>query len=170
MLNMPQVLTDFHTYVDGKGYAGIANKVSIPSIVFETIEKDLSGNAGAYDVLTGRLGKLESELQFDSFAAKEIWGLVGNPLASLTPVVIRGSLRDGPLDIGVKITMQGTWKEWSGHDFEVKAEIQSKFKLSLTKLVIEVGGDEVVYINLPLWDIRMNGKPIGLLVRANLGL
>lgn len=169
-MKMPQVLTDFNTFIDGRGYSGVANKVSIPAVIFETIEKDLAGNAGAYDVLTGRVGKLESELQFDTFAAGEIFGMLGNADASDTPIVLRGSLKDGPNDVSLKVTMQGVWKEWSGHEFEVKAEVQNKFKVSLTKLAIEIDGSEKLYINMPTWDIRMNGKVIGKKVKANLGL
>lgn len=169
-MKMPQVITDFNTFVDGKLYAGVANKVTIPAVIFETIEKDLAGNAGAYEVFTGQIGKLESELQFDTFAAKEIFKLVGDGNAANIPVIVRGSLKEAGQDIGLKITFQGIWKSWDGIELTKKGEVQNKFKVSLRKLVIESDGDELLYVNMPTWDVRMNGNDIGKKIKANLGL
>ncbi len=169
-MKMPQIITDFNTFVDGNTYAGVANKVTIPAVVFETVEKDLAGNAGAYEILTGQIGKLESELQFDTFAAKEIFKLVGDGNAANIPVIIRGSLKDAGQDVGLKITMQGIWKSWESNELTKKGEVQNKFKVSIRKLAVESDGAELIYINLPTWDVRMNGNDIGKKIKANLGL
>lgn len=169
-MKMPQVLTDFNTHIDGIGFAGIANKVSIPEIVFKTIEKDLSGNAGSYEILTGRLEKLESELELNSFHLENVWDLLGSNKGAETPVVFRGSLKDGPNDIGLKITFQGIWKSAAISGLEVGGEVNNKFKVSLRKLVIEVNDKEIWYSNLSTWDIRKNGKDIASKIKANLGL
>lgn len=170
MQKLPQVLTDFNTHVDGVGFAGISNKITLPEIVFKTLDKDLTGNAGPYEILTGSIEKLESEIELSSLAAGNIWGLVGSEDAAETPVVFRGSLKDGADDIPLKITMQGVWKSIGLNDLEKGAEVATKYKLSIRKLVIEVDEVEKIYINLPTWDIRIDGKTIGSKIKSNLGL
>lgn len=169
-MKMPQVLTDFNTHIDGVGFAGISSKVTIPEIVFETIEKNLSGNAAAYEILTGRIGKMESEIELNSYHLENVWDLLGSNKGAETPVVFRGSLKDGPNDIGLKITFQGIWKSAAISGLEVGGEVNNKFKVSLRKLVIEANDKEVLYINAPTWDIRQNGKDVASKIKANLGL
>ena len=165
-----QTLTDFNIHIDGVGFAGVANKLVVPAIAFETIERDVSGMAGSYDSMTGRLKKMDSEIEVDTFTAENIWPIVGGNDSKETPVVFRGSLKDGGRDIALKILLQGNWVEWGGHDFEVKKEIKNKFKISLTKLAIYSDNKEIVYINLPTWDIRLGGTQQGKSIKANLGL
>lgn len=170
MGNIPQVITAFNCFVDGNSYSGMVNKATIPPVVFETVEKSVAGYAGDIDVLTGRVGKMESDIEFDSFAAAAIFGMLGNANASDKPVVMRGSVASGGNHLELKITMQGTWKEWGGVELSAKAEVNNKFKVSLTKLVVEVDGKELIYINLPTFDTRVNGNDIGAKIKANLGL
>lgn len=165
-----QVLTDFNTFVDGVGFAGIAKKVTLPEVVFKTLELDLTGNAGAFETLTGAIEKLESEIELSSVAVDNIWPLVGTEDAAETPVIFRGSIRDGTTDVAYKITMQGIWKSVAFNDLEKGAEVSSKFKLSLRKFVVEVDDVEKVYINKLTWEIRINGIDRGGKIKSNLGL
>lgn len=166
----PQTLTDFNTFIDGIGFAGVVNKATIPEIIFKTLEKDLTGSAGAYDILTGAIEKLESTVELDTFSGESIFDLVGSEDAADVAVIFRGSLKDGAKDIALKVTFQGIWKSVDLSDLEKGSEVKSSYKVSLRKLVIEVDDKEVVYINLPTWEIRMNGKDRSSKIKNNLGL
>ena len=166
----PQTLTDFNMHVDGKGFAGVANKITLPEIVFKAMEKNLTGNAGAYEVLTGNVEKLESEVELSTMVAENIWDLIGQEAAAEIPVIFRGSLKDGAEDIGLKITYQGVWKSVGFNDLEKEADVSTKYKLSLRKFVLEADGEEKIYINLPTWDVRINGKDVAGKIKSNLGL
>lgn len=170
MQKLPQALTDFNTHVDGVGYAGIANKITLPEVVFKTLDKDLTGNAGSFEILTGAIEKLESEIELSSLAAENIWPLIGSEDAAEKPVIFRGSLKDGVNDIALKITFQGIWKSVGFNDLEKGAEIATKYKLSLRKFILEVDDEEKIYINMPTWDVRINGKDLGSKIKSNLGL
>ena len=170
MQKLPQALTDFNTHVDGVGFAGIANKITLPEVVFKTLDKDLTGNAGAFEIFTGSIEKLESEIELSSLAAANIWPLIGSEDAAEKSVIFRGSLRDGADDIGLKITYQGIWKSIGFNDLEKGTEVATKYKLSLRKFVLEVDGEEKIYINLPTWEVRINGKDLGSKIKSNLGL
>ncbi len=170
MQKLPQVLTDFNTHIDGVGFAGIANKITLPEVVFKTLDKDLTGNAGAYEILTGSVEKLEAEIELSSLAAGNVWSLIGSEDAAETPVIFRGSLKDGADDIELKVTLQGIWKSVNFSDLEKGAEVATKYKLSIRKYVVEVDEEEKIYINLPTWDVRINGETIGSKIKSNLGL
>lgn len=169
-MKLPQVLTDFNTAIDGEGFAGVANKITIPEIVFKTIEKDLTGNAGAYDILTGRIEKLESEIEFSTFSASSIWALLGSADSADKPVIFKGSLKDGAEDIPIKLIFQGVWKSGAISDFEVSGEVSNKFKVSLQKLSLYINDEEKIYINMPTWEVRMNGVDLASQIKSNLGL
>lgn len=169
-MSIPQVVTAFNAFVGGDLYSGIVNKATIPAVVFSTIEKDIAGYAGAIEVFTGRVDKMESEITFDSFAAPKIFAMIGNPKENETPVIMRGSIRSGNQDVSLKVTMQGLWKEWSGLELTAKAEVANTFKVSLTKLVVEVNSEELLYINIPTFDTRVRGVDIGSKIKANIGL
>jgi P2 family phage contractile tail tube protein len=170
MQKLPQVLTDFNTHVDGEGFAGVANKITLPEVIFKTLDKDLTGNAGAFEIFTGSIDKLESEVELSTLAATNIWSLIGSEEAAETAIIFRGSLRDGANDVGLKITYQGIWKSIGFNDLEKGAEVATKYKLSLRKFVLEVDGEENIYINLPTWEVRINGNDLGSKIKSNLGL
>ncbi len=164
-----QVLTDFNAFLDGHGFIGIANKITMPEVVAKTIEKNLSGHAGSFEIATGRFEALSSEIELNAYAA-EFLALIGDESMASIPFIARGSLRSNGDDLPIKVVMQGLWKSVSLGAFEVDSEIATNYKLSIRKFTVEIDSKEVIYINLETNGVRMGKKDLTAKIRANLGM
>ena len=170
MEKLPQVLTGMVAFINETSYIGKANKVKLPDVSFKTIEKNIAGYAGAYELLSGRLEKLEAEIELDSLMAREVFDVLGSNDGPKTPVVLRGSLKTGAEDISLKIRMAGIWKKAGFNDLESDAETKLTLTVSLQRFALEVNGKEEIYINLRTFDNRLGGKSKTDKIKANLGI
>lgn len=170
MMKLPQTLTDFNLFLDGGVTRGVVSEIKLPDVAFETLEKNLSGYAGSFEVLTGRVGKLDAEIVCDSYAVEPISALIGSEESAQFPVILRGSLRSGGEDKGLKIIMQGVWSKYSQEPLKVNGEVKNRYSLSLQRYAAYHGAFELFYFDLPTWTIRTGGIDRTKDIRANLGM
>ena len=83
-------LKNMSLFVDGKGYAGCIEDITLPKLTLKTEEY----HAGGMDVpIEIELGMEKLECQFSLYKFdKSVLGLFGITQGSLTPLTIRGSL------------------------------------------------------------------------------
>ena len=165
-----QVLSDFALAINGVGYVGTANKIKIPEIKFQTIEKKLSGNASVTRIKTGKVEELKTEVEFSTFFGDEVYKLLseGN---SQTPLILNGALYEGNNTVAVKMTMQGNWDainmgELSAGEGEVKMTLSGTLDL----FTWETDGKEQIHIESIGNVVRINGEDKTAAARSILGL
>ncbi len=94
---LPKVLKNFNLFVDGRGYAGRVQEVTLPKLVNKTEEFQLGGLDTPVQVDMG-MDKLECDLtlnEYDPYIIK----LFGMEDDSLIPIPLRGSGLDAVVNV-----------------------------------------------------------------------
>lgn len=138
------ILYDMNLFVDGRGFAGRVNELTLPKLAPILQEYRAGGMSAPIDVPMGSHEKLEMELTLNGFDG-HILKLFKVHLGSLVPFTARGVTAD---DDGAKhsmvVTMRGLIKE---HDFgawKSGEEAQLKLGLSLRYYKLERDGAVLV--------------------------
>lgn len=89
---LPKILKNFNAFVDGRGYAGRIDEISLPKLSIKTEEH----RAGGMDIpvaIDMGMEKLEAELTFSEYDPElfRLFGLVDGNAVSLT---LRGGLQE----------------------------------------------------------------------------
>lgn len=163
-----QHLTDFNMYVDGDSFIGVCKKVTLPSLKFQKKEKALSGSACAGDVMTGRVEKLEVEMDIETLLKNKLFRALGN--SEETPIVIKGSIAEGGQHKALEVELSGTFHEMNLSDLEADSGINMNIKGTLCLYKMTCDGDELIYVNANKWIVRVAGEDKTAQLRTNLGL
>lgn len=163
-----QHLTDMNVYVDGDSFIGVCKKVTLPNIKFQTKEKSLSGSACAGDVMTGRVEKLEIEMEVETLLKNKLFDALGK--SEETPIVIKGNVVDGGQHKSLEVELSGTFHEMNISDMEADIGITMTVKGTLCMYKLSCDGDELTYINASKWIVRVGGVDRTAQLRTNLGL
>lgn len=148
-VKVPQVVTGLNVFVDGFGHLGTAKTVKRPDIDTEKIEQ-LTG-AGARDVDTFQLGKLEAEISFDEMSV-----VAYKQLGTDKDVIVKGAVRQGSEVLGVVETYRGVYSVTQG-DLELKKTAEAKLKISASYYRLEVNGEELIEVDHDNNIFKLNG-------------
>jgi uncharacterized protein len=165
---LPKILKNFNAFVDGRGYAGRIDEITLPKLVIKTEEH----RAGGMDIpvaIDMGMEKLEAELTFAEYDREifRLFGLVsGNPI-SLT---LRGGLQASGEAEAVVINLRGQIKEidagtWKAAD---KTTLKCTFAASYYKLTI--GRHELIEIDAENMVRKINGIDQMASLRSTLGI
>lgn len=132
-----KILKNFNTFVDGRGYAGRIDEISLPKLSIKTEDH----RAGGMDIpvaIDMGMEKLEAELTFSEYAPElfRLFGLVDGNAVSLT---LRGGLQGSGDAEAVVVNLRGQFKElgpgnWKPAD---KAMLKCTVSISYYKLTID---------------------------------
>ena len=149
---LPKILKNFNAFVDGRGYAGRIEEITLPSLTLKTEEF----RAGGMDIpvsLDMGMEKLEAELTFAEYDPElfRLFGLVRNNPVALT---LRGGLQGtGEAESVVvylrgffKELVQGTWKP--GEKATLKTTLSARYyKLTIDQReLIEIDAENMIRI------------------------
>ena len=87
---LPKILRNFNVYVDGRGYAGRVEEITLPKLTIKTEEFQGAGMSAPIEIDLG-MEKLEMELTFAEYDSElfKLFGLTNGADIALT---IRGAL------------------------------------------------------------------------------
>lgn len=164
MMQLPNVLKAFTAFVDGIGTAGICDEVNLPKVSIKTDEHRDGGMDAPVEIDMG-LDKMEASLTFSEYKPF-LMGVIGTE-KSLT---IRGSIEgpDGKLRVVAK--MRGLWKEADPGAWKAGDKSSLKLTCAVKVYKLEIAGQSVYDINIPLGIRSINGEDQNLVRRANLGI
>lgn len=164
----PKILKKFKVSVDGKGYLGVADEISLPKITVKTREVT-SGYQAPIELDVGQLEKLEGSMTLLEYNS-ELMGLLGGWGGETVTLTARGAIQaQGHAPEPVTVTLEGFFKEvdmgsWKDGE-EAKMTLQytaQKYKLEINKVVVY----EIDLYN----DTRIvNGKDQMSALRAAIG-
>ena len=87
---IPKILKNFNVYVDGRGYAGRLDEITLPKLAIKTEEYQGAGMSAPIDIDMG-MEKLEMDLTFSEYD-KELFKLFGLTNGSEVALTIRGAM------------------------------------------------------------------------------
>jgi len=165
---IPKVLKNFNLFVDGRGYAGRVEEVSLPKLSLKTEEI----RAGGMDVpiqLDMGMEKLECDMTIAEYDP-ELLKMFGLNDGAQVPLTLRGAF-DGEAGVmPVVLTLRGAWREIDFGNWKAGEKASLKISVALRYYRLEMDGKEIVEVDAENMVRKINGKDQLQAMRAALGM
>ena len=168
MTTMPQVLRSMNLYVDGQGYAGQVEEITLPKLTIKTEEYRAGGLDAPIEVDMG-MEKFEAEFTLQGYdpALLAFWGLSSGNRVNMT---LRGAMDDEGEVIAVVVNLHGSWKAIDMGTWKPGEKAALKVQLAATYYQLAVNGVAVIQIDVPNMIRIVNGQDLLSDVRSAIGL
>lgn len=154
---LPKILKNFSVFVDGRGYAGRVEEVTLPKLTLKTEEF----RAGGMDVpiaLDLGMEKLEADLTFAEYDPElfKLFGLIESNAIALT---LRGALHEvGKSDaIPMVLHLRGTLRELDFGAWKAGEKATLKVAVDLRYYKMVYGEQDLVEIDAENMIRKING-------------
>ena len=168
MTKMPQVLRTMNLYVDGQGYAGQVEEITLPKLTIKTEEYRAGGLDAPIEVDMG-MEKLEAEFTLQGYdpGMLRFWGLSPGNRVNVT---LRGAMDEQSGVVAVVVNLHGSWKALDMGTWKAGEKAALKVQLAATYYQLTVNGVVVVQIDVPNMTRIIHGQDVLSDVRAAIGL
>ncbi|MBE0367665.1 phage major tail tube protein [Pseudoalteromonas sp. MMG013] len=168
MATSPKILKKFKLFVDGKGYLGIADEITLPKVTVKTREIT-SGFQAPIELDVGQLEKMEGTITLLEYSS-DVLKLMGGWGGDTKPLVARGAIQaQGQAPVPVKVTLSGFFKEMDMGNWKDGEEAKLTMQYAVQKYKLEIGADVIYDIDLAN-DVRIvNGVDQMALLRTAIG-
>ena len=166
MAQLPKSLQNFTVYVDGTNYAGRIAEGELPKLELTTQEVDAGGLAGKFEVDAGRMEAMTLTATLKEHSP-EIYRLFGSPAAPVTFRAAQGKSVDTAE--AVVVETRGLFKSLEPGALKGGEETELKIECVLTFLRIEIGGTEVVHVDIENMIRKIGGTDQMQAIRTALG-
>lgn len=165
---LPRHLRNFHAMVDGRGYAGRADEVTLPTLAIATEEHRAGGLDSPVEVDMGmELMELSIVLSDYDEAVIAGFGLLGSGV----PITLRGAIqRQGEPAQPVVVKMLGHLKSRDPGTWSVGSKQTTTLTYSVRKYAESINGVEYVNIDVENMVRVINGVDQLASQRAAMGL
>lgn len=168
---IPRKLKNFSVFVDGRGYAGKIDEITLPKLSRKMEEYRAGGMNAPVEIDMG-MEKLEAELTFAEYNEDlfKLWGLVDNAGVNIRA---KGALEaddENKKLTAIEIVLRGRWREIDTGGW--KAGDNTTLKVSVAASYFKYISDnaELVEIDVPNMIERIGGVDRLQKQRAALGL
>jgi P2 family phage contractile tail tube protein len=152
---LPKILKNFNVYVDGRGYAGRVDEITLPKLTVKTEEYQGAGMSSPVEIDMG-LEKLEMDLTFSEYD-RELFKLFGLTNGSEFALTIRGALQGTGDTSPVVINVRGYFKEMDFDSWKPAEKATLKCSVACNYYKLTIDGVELIEID-PVNMIRnVNG-------------
>jgi P2 family phage contractile tail tube protein len=149
---LPKILKNFAVFVDGRGYAGKVEEITLPKLTIKTEEY----RAGGMDVPVAMdmgMEKLETDMTFSDYD-QEIFKLFGIISGNLVALTLRGALQEPDKSDAIPIVLHlrgtireldfGTWKAAEKATLKMAMDLRA-YKLVYNNIdVIEIDAENMI--------------------------
>nr|KJZ08018.1 tail protein [Pseudoalteromonas rubra] len=164
----PKILKKFKLFVDGKGYLGIADELTLPKVTVKTREVT-SGFQAPIELDVGQLEKLEGTVTLLEYNA-DMMKLLGDWSSATTPLTARGAIQaQGDSPVPVVVTLEGFFKEVDMGNWKDGEEAKLTLQYAVQKYKLQIGPDTIYEIDLYNDVRKINGKDHMELLRNAIG-
>lgn len=153
---IPKILKNFNVYVDGRGYAGRVEEITLPKLTIKTEEFQGAGMSAPIEIDMG-MEKLEMDMTFAEYDSElfKLFGLTNGADVSLT---IRGAIEGNGKTEPVIINVRGYFKELDFDSWKPAEKATLKCSVACSYYRLTVSDNELIEID-PVNMIRnVNGK------------
>ena len=166
---LDDILKNMALFVDGRGFAGNVEELTLPKLTLKTEEFRNGGMDAPIEVEMG-MEKLESEFTLTRFD-KNVLKLFGLAPGQLTPLTIRGAvISDDGTQTAVLVNLQGIVREMDPGNWKPGEKATLKIMMALRYYKLTHGGDVVHEIDIPNMVRTIGGVDQLSAVRSALGI
>ncbi|MGB0503599.1 MAG: phage major tail tube protein [Thalassolituus sp.] len=166
---LDDILKNMALFVDGRGFAGNVEELTLPKLTLKTEEFRNGGMDAPIEVEMG-MEKLESEFTLTRFD-KNVLKLFGLAPGQLTPLTIRGAvISDDGTQTAVVVNLQGIVREMDPGNWKPGEKATLKIMMALRYYKLTHGGDVVHEIDIPNMVRTIGGVDQLSAVRSALGI
>lgn len=167
---LPRVLYDFTQYIDGVGYAGLAEEIVLPKLTRQMEDYQAGGMLGPVKLDFG-MDALTLEVTIAEYNP-EILKLWGNANASGIGARFLGSLvsQDGGGTDAVEISVRGRFEEIDPGTAKKKENGKLKVKMPLTYFRYSHNGEVLIELDLIGGKESVGGTDLSAAVMKSLGI
>lgn len=152
---LPKILKNFNVFVDGRGFAGRVDEITLPKLTIKTEEYQGAGMSAPVEIDMG-MEKLEMDLTFSEYD-QELFKLFGLTNGSEFALTIRGALQGTGDTSPVVINVRGYFKEMDFDSWKPAEKATLKCSVACNYYKLTIDGVELIEID-PVNMIRnVNG-------------
>ncbi|GHT94618.1 phage major tail tube protein [Alphaproteobacteria bacterium] len=152
---LPKILKNFNVFVDGRGYAGKVEEVSLPKLSLKTDEFRAGGMDAPVEIDLG-MEKLEADLTFAEYDSEliKLFGLTeGNEVA----LTLRGVIQSTGNADSVIINLRGIIKEMDFGSWKPADKATLKCSISCAYYKLSIADNNLVEIDAVNMIRKING-------------
>ena len=165
---LPKILKNFNVFVDGRGYAGKIDEITLPKLTIKTEEYRAGGMDIPINIDIG-MEKLEAELTFAEYDSElfRLFGLINNNAVSLT---LRGGLQGSSDTESVVINLRGLFKELDFGSWKPAEKATLKCTVAANYYKLTIDGKELIEIDAENMIRKIDGVDQMASMRTALGI
>ncbi|WP_264376306.1 MULTISPECIES: phage major tail tube protein [unclassified Wolbachia] len=166
---LPKILKNFNVFVDGRGYAGKIDEITLPKLTIKTEEYRAGGMDIPINIDMG-MEKLEAELTFAEYDSElfRLFGLIDNNAVSLT---LRGGLQVSNSEAeSVVVNLRGLFKELDFGSWKPAEKATLKCTVAANYYKLTIDGRELIEIDAENMIRKIDGVDQMTSMRTALGI
>ncbi|MCD6527000.1 MAG: phage major tail tube protein [Desulfuromonas sp.] len=144
---LPEILKNFSLFVEGRGYAGRVDEVTLPKLT-RKMEEYRAGGMNAPVELDMGMEKLECSFTL-SECNVDVLRQFGVSDAAIVPVKLKGAVEsdaDGAV-VAVEVVLRGRWRELDMGSWKAGDKAVLKVAMAATYYKYSAGGEELIEID-----------------------
>ena len=153
---LPKILKNFNVYVDGRGYAGRVDEITLPKLTIKTEEYQGAGMSAPVEIDMG-MEKLELDLTFSEYDP-ELFKLFGLTNGSEFALTLRGALQGTGETSPVVINVRGYFKEMDFDSWKPAEKATLKCSMALNYYKLTVNNSVLIEVDPVNMINRVNGN------------
>ncbi len=165
---IPKILKNFNLFVDGRGYAGLIDDITLPKLSAKMTELHSGGTDMPFDIEMG-LDKLECSFSLFEYDT-DIISQFGLNNGAQVPLTLRGAMDNEEGVTPIVITLNGAWKEMDFGNWKAGDKPSLKVNISLRYYKLEIDGEEMVEIDVANMIRKIKGVDQLESTRSAIGL
>ena len=142
---IPKILKNFNLFVDGRGYAGRVEELTLPKLSIKTEEIKNGGMDIPIEVDMG-MEKLECEFTLSEYD-EEVIKLFGLRVGVPNPLTLRGAQDSEKGVVAVVISLDGVLRSLDFGNWKAGEKATLKVNVALRYYRLEIDGKELVEID-----------------------
>lgn len=152
---LPKILKNFNAYVDGRGYAGRVEELTLPKLTIKTEEYLGAGMSAPIEVDMG-MEKLEMDVSFAEYEA-EIFKLLGLTNGKEIGITIRGAMQGAGQPESIVVYVRGYLKEMDMGSWKPAEKSTLKCSFSCTYFKLTINNVQLIEIDPQNMIRNVNG-------------
>ncbi len=152
---LPKILKNFSAFVDGRGYAGRVDEITLPKLSIKTEEYRGGGMDVPIDIDLG-MEKLEAEITFSEYDPElfRLFGIMDNSTVNFT---LRGGLQGTGDAAPVVINLRGKIKELDSGSWKAGDKATLKCMIAIFYYKLTIDRRELIEIDAENMIRKING-------------
>lgn len=152
---LPKILKNFNAYVDGRGYAGRVEELTLPKLTIKTEEYLGAGMSAPIEVDMG-MEKLEMDITFAEYDP-EIFKILGFTNGKEFGITIRGAMQGTGQPESIVVYVRGFFKDMDMGSWKPAEKATLKCSISCTYFKLTINNVQLVEIDPQNMIRNVNG-------------